>query len=66
MDATKKTSLLDALTMFDRLVAQLAARGGDLTEKDKIALDKALVMHAQAAAAVKMSPGQAVPEFAPQ
>lgn len=49
--------------MFDRLVNQIAARGGNLTEKDKVALDKALVMHSQAAAAVKLSAGQAVPEF---
>ncbi len=61
MDAAKKTSLLDALTMFDRLVEQFAARGGSLTDKDKIALDKALTLHAHAAAAVKMPAGQAVP-----
>ena len=66
MDPTKKTSLMDALTMFDRLVARMVARGGNLSEKDKKALDNSLVMHAQAAAVIKMSPGQAVPEFTPQ
>lgn len=57
------SSVLEALTLFDKLVSKIGAENRVPTTKEKAALDRALVLHAKAAAAVKMDPKMAVPQF---
>jgi len=42
------STIADALSLFDKLVARAAATGGILTCKQKVALDQALELHARA------------------
>ena len=61
----ERTTLMDANTRFDKLVEKYAREdGGVLNAKKKMALDHALELHAQAAEKLKVSSGNAVPEFA--
>ena len=57
------SSVLEALTLFDKLVSKIGAENRVPTTKEKAALDRALVLHGKAAAAVKMDPKMAVPQF---
>lgn len=49
-------SAIEALTLFDKLTAKIASRGGELTTARKNALDKALNMYATACSALKLDP----------
>lgn len=65
MDGSDRITLMEAYTRFDALVKRYASEsGGVLNDKKKAALDAALVMHAEAAARLKVDPKQAVPDFA--
>ena len=62
-DPNQTAGLVEALTMFDRLVALIATRGGVLKDKNKVALDKSLAILARASEAIKMPPGVSVSPY---
>ena len=63
MDASNKTSVLNALTLFDKLLEKIARECRAPTEKEKEALDRALELRERAARSIKLPVGQALPDF---